>query len=64
MKLEQMKKIVDGAPDGATHHWTNQWGTAYYCYCEQINRWLHYDKYHDHWTCQKMHNFIDKLKPL
>lgn len=58
MNHEEAKKI------GATHHWTNEFGTAYYCYCEQIKRWLHYDKHHDHWTCQKKDSFVANLKPL
>lgn len=58
------QEIRDKAPSGATHHWTNQWGTAYYCYYSQVGRWLHYDKYHDHWTCQKMDSLMDNIKPL
>lgn len=52
------------APEGATHYWQNEYGHAYYCYCEQIKRWLYYDKHHDCWFSQRETSIKEKLKPL
>ena len=60
MTIEEIRK---SAPKGASHYWQNEYGHAYYCFCEKIERWLFYDKYHDYWFSQR-DSIVDKLKPL